>query len=449
VTQPAFKDQLGTAAARDFTLSRVRAPVAVVGLTGESLPVDAEGLVSFDLVVRNGRISELAAPGSIADAVAGGDRLLFPLLADLHTHLDMGHVVDIAPNPEGTHFGAVKARDGFRNAAIARGEAWREADLEKRMEFALRCAEAHGTAALRTHLDTLPEQADLSWRVFARLRDSWQGRIALQGSALLPIDNYLRDYGRDVADRVAEHGGVLGAVTRLSGKGHGAGGPEMAQAVEAVFRLAIERDLDVDLHVDETGDPTSRCLDIVARAIETTGFKRTVVCGHCCSLGVRPDEETRITLQLCRDAGLAVVTLPHCNLYLQDRTPGRTPRWRGITLLQELRAGGTPVAIGTDNCRDYFYTYGDQDLLSSFFMASLIGQLDRPYSDWIASIAKVPADLMGFKEAGRLKRGGPASFILFAARRYSELLARPQADRLIVRNGQLLTISPPDYRELD
>jgi cytosine/creatinine deaminase len=31
----------------------------------------------------------------------------------------------------------------------------------------------------------------------------------------------------------------------------------------------------------------------------------------------------------------------------------------------------------------------------------------------------------------------------------TELLSRPQADRVVLRNGQVLDAEPPDYRDLD
>ena len=50
-------------------------------------------------------------------------------------------------------------------------------------------------------------------------------------------------------------------------------------------------------------------------------------------------------------------------MYLQDRIPGRTPRWRGVTLVHELRAAGVPVSVASDNTRDPFYAYGDMDMV--------------------------------------------------------------------------------------
>ena len=271
----------------------------------------------------------------------------------------------------------------------------------------------------------------------------------MQAVSLLPVDHYLTDYGVRLARRVAEGNGVLGAVTRVSGQGHGAPGSRMLEALQVLFRLAGEFNLDVDLHVDESGDPAARSLDLVAQSIQTMGYRGTVVCGHCCSLAVRSAKEVDEALELYRSTGIAVVSLPHCNLYLQDRGSRRTPRWRGITLLHELRDARIPIAFGTDNCRDYFYAYGDQDMLAVFAQAALIGHLDRPVSDWISCVNVVPASLMKLPDHGKLRVGGPANFVMFSARQYSELLARPQSDRIVFRSGQIIDPKLPNFAELD
>ena len=55
-------------------------------------------------------------------------------------------------------------------------------------------------------------------------------------------------------------------------------------------------------------------------------------------------------------------------LAIQDRDQKgqHTPRWRGVTLLHELRSHSIPVAIASDNTRDQFYAYGDLDMLEVF-----------------------------------------------------------------------------------
>lgn len=64
------------------------------------------------------------------------------------------------------------------------------------------------------------------------------------------------------------------------------------------------------------------------------------------SLAFQPPEELALTLDVARQAGVTVVSLPLVNQWTQDRSHegGRTPRWRGITLLHELRQVGIRVA---------------------------------------------------------------------------------------------------------
>src|SRR5579872_1252043 len=153
-----FRRLIKDGAALGRAIGGLCAPAAL--LDGHAnLPTDANGLASFDLRLSHGRVTEIAAPGTLADAIPGGSRIVLPCFADVHTHLDLGHVVDVAPNFEGTHFGAVKALTAYRKAAMARGEQWLEEDLERRMEFGLQRSYTHGTAALRTHLGSRPEEA--------------------------------------------------------------------------------------------------------------------------------------------------------------------------------------------------------------------------------------------------------------------------------------------------
>ena len=59
-----------------------------------------------------------------------------------------------------------------------------------------------------------------------------------------------------------------------------------------------------------------------------------------------------------------------------------------------------------------------------------MAQLDRPYTGWPSSVTLVPANAMHLREHGRITIGGPANLVLFRARKYSELLSRPQTDRV-------------------
>jgi cytosine/creatinine deaminase len=426
-----------------YWLADARAQACLV----ESGPLgkpDFEGLVRFDLEIKDGRIAGIAplgtAPKEAVDLKGG---LIWPGFVDIHTHLDKGHIWPRSPNPDGSFLGAAGATLADRSAR------WTAEDVQARMEFGLQCAWAQGTVAVRTHIDSLAPQAEISWPVFKAVRDAWAGRIDVQAASILPMDAFGEPEGECLADIVADAGGILGTVTRLRGGGHEALPPQFLDLLERFFRLAIDRGLDIDLHVDESGDTGARALIEIARMAQKLCYKGRLQCGHCCSLAVQPDDFVAATLRAIADAGISVVSLPMCNMYLQGRTPGRTPRWRGVTLLHEIKAAGVEVSIASDNCRDPFYAFGDHDMLEVMTEATRIAHLDHPFGDWPLAFTWVPAKVMGLPDRGKLKVDAPADLVLLSARFMSEMLARNQADRLVLRGGKPIDTSLPDYRRLD
>ena len=362
---------------------------------------------------------------------------VWPCFIDMHTHLDKGHSWERSPNPNGSFQGAMAA---VRRDAVN----CHEEDLYRRMEFGLLCSYAHGTSCLRTHLDSPSDQMELRFDVFTSLQKQWQGRLTLQSVCLVGLDEFLTPFGEKLSDRVSAIGGVLGGVAWMD--------PELDNQLHRVFALAHERRLDLDFHVDETHDPNSCALKhvaLIAERYRTLGYSGRITCGHCCSLAVQPPAVVRDTLERVRGAGIAIVSLPLCNLYLQDRHPGHTPYWRGTTLLHELKAANIPVALASDNCRDPFFAYGDHDGLEVFTHSVRIGHLDHPIGDWPRAVTATPASLMGLTDVGRIGVGLSADLVCFRARYYSELLSRPQSDRVVLRQGIPVNTELPDYETLD
>jgi len=408
-------------------------------------PADAEGVVAVDLMVADGKIARIVPPAAAREEgierVDLGGRQVWPTLIDIHTHLDKGHTVARSPNPDGTFANA-------RLAAAADRPNWTAADLRRRMEFGLRCAYAHGVTGIRTHIDTYPDNFERSWAVLREVRDEWRGRVDLQAVALCPIPLFADTFGDQVAAVVAQSAGLMGGVTRAAIGNHGATLDHIDVLLDRLFALAARHGLDVDLHVDETHDPTSATLPFVAQAALRHGYKGRVVCGHCCSLAMQPDDVIDRTLDLLAEAEVAIVTLPTVNMYLQDRTAGRTPRWRGVTVVQEMLRRGIRVAAAGDNCRDSFYAYGDHDVLDTFRQAVRIAHLDHPLAGTPAIVTATPARFGNFAGHGRIATGAPARLIVLNARTLNEVVSRPQSDRVVIDRGARLAAQPPEYSEL-
>ncbi len=409
-------------------------------------PMDQEGLIRVDVQVDDGRIAAIEPEGTAPeDAVhvqmRGGQ--IWPGLVDAHTHLDKGHIWPRTKNPDGTFGGAIEAVMGDRGAN------WSEEDIRARFDWGLRASLHHGTVAIRTHLDSYLPHGRRAWRIFRQLRDEWAGRITLQASSIAPLDRFQGDEGEELADLVVANGGILGMVTRLTGGVHDDLPSDFQPMLDRFFQIAEDRGLEMDLHVDESGDSGARALKEIALTAQRRGFKKPIQVGHCCSLSLQPEVFARETIRAVADAGISVVVLPMCNMYLQGRAVGRTPRWRGVTLVHELKAAGVRVSLASDNCRDPFYAYGDHDMLEVHRESTRILQLDHPFADWPAAASRRPADAMGLRDHGRIALGHAADLILLDARFMTEVLARPHANRVVLRNGRLLDAPLPDWRELD
>jgi cytosine deaminase len=403
-------------------LDNVTVPACLMGRPGD--------LVRTSIVIDGAVISS----GDATSADLGGAMLL-PCFVDMHTHLDKGHIWPRSPNPDGTFMGALTT---VGNDRVAR---WSAADVRARMDFSLRCAFAHGTRAVRTHLDSIPPQDAISWPVFSAMRETWRGRIDLQAVCLIGAEGFSADGPfRRTADLVVEHGGVLGMVTYPL--------PDIDARIRGFLKMAADLGLHADFHVDETLDPASNTLRLIAEAVIDMRFDRPVTVGHCCSVSAMAERAALVTLDIVAEAGLNVVSLPMCNLYLQDRVAGRTPRMRGITLVHEMAARGINVSFASDNTRDPFYAYGDMDMLEVLREATRIGHLDHSRPDWVQAVLANPARACGFA-APALSQGAPADLVIFRARNWNELFARPQTDRIVIRAGRQVVRTLPDYAELD
>lgn len=294
-----------------YWLKNAHVPVAL--LKQADFPIaphsTGEGLTCVHIEVRSGQITQIQSSETlIPETVPAIDMqrgIVFPCFVDMHTHLDKGHIWQRTPNLDGT----------FENALLtvkADSERfWAAEDVFRRMEFGLKCSYAHGTQAIRTHIDSFGRQAEISLEVFKTLQAAWSNRLTLQAVSLVTLDYYQTPCGEKLADLIAEAGGVLGGLPLMN--------KDLDHQLDRVFTLAKDRHLDLDFHTDESGNPADITLRHVAAAALRNNFLGQIVCGHCCSLAVQSAGVVQETLALVKQARISIVSLPLCNLYLQDR----------------------------------------------------------------------------------------------------------------------------------
>jgi cytosine deaminase len=422
-------------------LKRARVPAAVLPAPLARLEPDAqEPSVVCDIAVDGQKIASVDLSGGavdVEDSVDLNGSLVFPGLVDAHVHLDKAHTWDRAPNRSGTFAEALET--------LGRDKAnWTRKDIHRRAGFGLRCAWEHGTRLVRTHVDTWLPWGEENHAAMQELRETWSGRITLQTVPLAGIANYSGTEGDTVADLAIKYGAcALGGWSPMSAK--------LPRQLDRLIAIARDRGVGLDLHVDENGNPKEEVLRTLAEAVLRNGFERPVVCGHCCSLSVQSPERQKSTIAMVREAGIRVVSLPQCNLYLQDRRGHafpRTPQWRGLTLIHDLMDAGVPVACASDNVRDAFHAFGDFDASEVYLQSVRLAHLDSRLAESPAIVTTAAAEMVGRPDMGRVAPGAPAHLVVFPARSFSEFLSRPGSGRRLVDGESIRDARPPGYAEL-
>jgi len=477
-----------------FWIQNVRIPVAVLPETFRTKGDKDEGLVDCHVRIEAGKIAEIVASSNAAEkddqqqqarivpsssllswlfsatgtttTVNGHGCLFFPCFVDAHTHLVKTQIVPRLRNQTGTMGEAIAVE--LQDQALH----WSDASqIQRLMDFGIQCAVHHGTKALRTHLDGCAADDPSVVQAVYQAYDQTVVQCAAQGVTLQGVANLFLPQWRqeplatEHADRAAQHANtVLGAYV---GNPSSNDKVQTVEALKALLAHAQRCRMDVDLHVDESNDVSCCALLSLVGALghaRQRGYKGKVVLGHCCALSLQ-DEATQqvICRYLAELKNVYVVANPFTNLGLQDRRGSkrpfgtdipadvpRTPQWRGLTIVQELEAAGVTTAVASDNVRDHWYSFGDFDLLSVWGIGLQLLHLDTIPSAgaWAHLCTDAPARAMGL--SSRFALGEPADGILFPrARRVSELLARPQMDRIVIRNGKVQTTSLPDFADLD
>lgn len=348
--------------------------------------------------------------------------VILPLPAEPHVHLDKTYTAHRCRATKPGLFGAIEA--------MAADKAnWSEDDLHRRIARGLSGAYTNGVAALRSHIDWTEPGVPLAWAVLGEAAQDWRHRISIQRAALAPIDLLGdADHGPSIAATVAKDGGVLGAfIYRNEG---------LATKLDRVFALAVRHGLALDFHVDEGLEPEAQGFDAIVALTAKHSLGGRVLCGHACSLSIRPDTEVARVVDAAARAGVALTVMPSTNLYLQDMAPCRTPRLRGLAPMHELRNAGVEVLLGTDNVRDPFYPYGVYDPVDTLRLGAVSAHLDPAV--WHDAITTTPARVMGF-DLPKIAVGQPANFMLIEGADWADAISNPRAGRHIFRAGKTQT----------
>lgn len=351
--------------------------------------------------------------------------LLLPAPAEPHAHLDKALTADRVANPAGDLGGAIEAWTEYRSTLTV-------ADIVDRATLATLRLLANGATAVRTHVDVAPNIGLRAVEALAAVRENLAGRLDLQVVALVASPVGGPDGAGQRAllrEAMAAGADVVGGCPHID--------PDPLGCLQACFEVAVETGRPIDLHTDETLDPHRLDVRDFAALVRRTGFDLGATASHCVSLGMLPASQQAAVAAEVAGAGLAVVTLPQTNLFLQGRDqPTATPR--GLTALRALLDAGATVAAGGDNLQDPFNLVGRGDPLEAASLLVAAGHLQPAEAYHAVSAASRAA--MGLPPV-EVAPGSPAELLAIRAASIREAVAfapAGPADRVVFHHGAVV-----------
>ena len=373
---------------------------------------------------------EAAVDGTTVDDLGGW--LLLPAMAEPHAHLDKAMTADEVLNPRGDLMGAIEA--WFKAAEDGRLSYDRTVE---RATHALEMLLVHGVTAVRTHINVTADIGISSVLAVQEAARTVEGLIDFQMVALTgwPMTGPGSAANVRALEAAVEAGvGLVGGVPNLQ--------DDPPAHISDVLALATSAGIDIDLHTDETLDPSVLTLRELARQVLDKGFDGTVAASHCVSLGMQAPEVQAAVAAEVAAAGISVIALPQTNLFLQGRDdPTATPR--GLTAVQALLDAGAAVAAGADNVQDPFNLVGRSDPLETAALMVMAGhRLPAAAYDMVSNVSRRAMGL----PAVNFEPGDPADVVAVGAPSLRGAMADAPMSRRVYRRGRLVASADQQAR---
>ena len=375
---------------------------------------------------RIGRISRRIEDRAAREMEANG-RLVSPPFIESHVHLDTTLTAGQPRwNESGTLF------EGIRIWSERKGSLTHD-DVVERATRLLRWQAAQGVLHVRTHADvTDPEFTGL--RALLEVKEKVRGWTDVQIVAF-PQEGML-SYPQGV--ELMEEALALGA-DAVGGIPHYEHTRELGvESVKESFRLAEKHDKQVDIHCDETDDPHSRFLEVMAAEAIRTGMGPRVTASHTTAFGSYDNAYAFKLMGFLSKAGINFVANPLINITLQGRYD-TYPKRRGITRVKELWHRGLNVSLGYDDIMDPWYPLGTGGMLQPAHMAVHACHMTsrEEVSACFDMVTGNAARTLGLEDYG-LAEGNPADLVLVDAPDKWDAIRRLATTTLVVKGGEVI-----------
>ncbi|HEY4348264.1 MAG TPA: amidohydrolase family protein, partial [Gaiellaceae bacterium] len=214
--------------------------------------------------------------------------------------------------------------------------------------------------------------------------------------------------------------------------------------VHRVFELAKAYNRRIDVHCDETDDPSSRFLEVMADDTVKFGLTGRVTASHCTAMGSYEPYYSSKLRGFLRRAGINVVVNPYANSLIQGRLD-TYPKRRGFAQLKELLAEGVNVSLGNDVIMDPWYLMGKADLVDAAHLALHFTYMSglEEIPEMLRCATERGARTLGVEDEYGIEPGKPADFVVFDAPSAIEVIRLRATRRYVVRGGRVIAETTP------
>lgn len=373
----------------------------------------------------------------VNDDIDAKQQLVIPPLVEPHIHLDAALTAGEPEwNMSGTLFEGIE-RWAQRKATITHD------DIKRRAHATISMLRDYGIQYVRTHVD-VTDPSLTALKAILEVKDESRDLIDLQVVAFPQEGIESFDGGRKLMERAVDMGAdVVGGIPHFEytrDKG--------VSSITFLMDLAERKGLLVDVHCDETDDPQSRFLEVLAEEARVRGMGEQVAASHTVAMGSYDNAYCSKLFRLLKNSNINFITCPTESIHLQGRFD-TYPKRRGLTRVAEIDRAGMNICFGQDSIKDPWYPLGNGNLLrvldTGMHICHMMGYEDLKRS--LDFVTDNSAKALNLGESYGIKVGRPANLVILDAENDYEVLRRQAKVRLSLRNGTIIMRRSTEYVE--
>ncbi len=400
----------------------------------------------FDIRIEGGKFKSIVPREDCAgindtmaeNVIDAKGNLVSPPIVDPHVHLDAVLVAGLLErkNKTGTLLEAIDIwnewKQGLTKDII-------KTNARKVIDWYI----ANGVLRVRTHADCT-EPTLITVEALLELRDEVKDLIDLQVVAF-PQNGVFTESDNDKLFRRSIEMGVdvIGGAPHIEYTRE-----DGVKEVELVYNLAEKYGRQIDIHIDETGDPDSKFVEIMAKESINRGMGKLATASHTTAMHNYNNDYAYKLIGNIAKAKMNMIANPFDNAVLQNRFDGY-PKKRGLTRVDEMLERGINVAIGHDSIMDPWYTMGKANMILAAFLLAHMGHMNgaAQIQQLFDMITTNSAKAMNLDNYG-IEEGQQADVIIYDATSEDDIIRLQSECTHVIRKGRVICETEPAKRKL-